>query len=73
MKEQHPHAGATYKIVAQNSKTFGVQVSIPDAPLTTVTSFATKAEAERWIERHKNEIAKGSLLRRSYNYNRADR
>ena len=66
MKEKHPHTGATYKIVAQNSKTFAVQVSIPDAPLTTVTGFATKAEAEQWIERHKKEVAKGAPQRRSY-------
>jgi hypothetical protein len=67
MNEAHPHTGATYKIVAQNSKTFGVQVSIPDAPLTTVTGFASKAEAEQWIEGHKKEIAKGAPQRRSYN------
>ena len=31
------------------------------------SKLATEADAERWIENHKNEVAKGSIQRRSYN------
>jgi hypothetical protein len=67
VKQAHPHLGATYKTVRQEDKTFGVQVSLPDAFPTTITSFDTKADAERWIERRKNEVAKGVPERRRSN------
>ena len=64
MEEKHPHSNAVYKIVAQTDKTFGVEVTIPDSLPTTVTNFATQAEAERWITRHREGIAIGATLRR---------
>ena len=70
LKDAHPHINATYKVVPLKDKTFGVEVSVPGASPTTVSSFATKADAERWIENHKNEVAKGSIQRRSYNRRR---
>lgn len=66
MPQVHPHIDATYKVLPRKDKTFGVEVSVPDASPTTVTSFATEADAERWIENHKNEVAKGAPQRRSY-------
>ena len=53
MEKKHPHSNAVYKIVAQKDTTFGVEVAIPDSLPTTVTSFTTVAEAERWIMRHR--------------------
>jgi hypothetical protein len=64
MERKHPHADATYRVLQQDDLTFGVEVKIPDTNPTTVTSFASKADAERWIERHKEGVAKGEFLRR---------
>ncbi len=58
-EREHPHLGATYKITRMNDRSYGIQVAIPDAFPATITGLATKEDAERWIERHKNEIAKG--------------
>jgi hypothetical protein len=64
---EHPHLGATYKIIRMKDKSYGVEVSIPDAFPATVTGLATRADAERWIERHKNEIATGFPQRIKFN------
>ena len=64
MEKKHPHSDAVYKIVAQTDKTFEVEVAIPDSLPTTVTNFATLAEAERWIMRHREGVASGARLRR---------
>jgi hypothetical protein len=48
----------------QKDATFGVEVTIPDAYPTTVTSFVDEAEAKRWIARHKEVVARDESLRR---------
>jgi hypothetical protein len=58
-EREHPHLGATYKITRMNDRSYGVEVAIPGAFPATITGLPTKEDAERWIERHKNEIAKG--------------
>jgi len=63
-ERRHPHSGASYKILRQKDATFGVEVTIPDAYPTIVTSFADEAEAERWIAKHKEVIARDEPLRR---------
>jgi hypothetical protein len=69
MDQTHPHSGATYKLVPQGDQTFGVVVAIPDMHPTTVTGFATEADAERWIASHKDRIAKGgSLAKRRFSF-----
>ena len=66
-EREHPHLGATYKITRMNDRSYGVEVSIPDAFPATITGLATKEDAERWIERHKNEIARGAPQRSTFN------
>jgi hypothetical protein len=66
MARPHPHINATYKVVAQKDMTFAVEVSVPEAAPTNVSSFATEVEAEQWIERHKVEVAKGFPKRKFY-------
>ena len=63
MDKQHPHFGATYKIAQQTDNTFGVEVTIPGAPLVNVTGFATHVLAESWVEDHEREIASGTMAR----------
>jgi len=58
MDKLHPHIAATYQVVP-HGRTFGVEVSIPDTFPTVVSSFATKADAEAWIDHRKGEVAKG--------------
>jgi hypothetical protein len=57
MEKRHPHADATYRVIRRSDGTFGVEVTIPDTEPTTVTSFATKADAEAWITAHKERVA----------------
>jgi hypothetical protein len=59
VEHKHPHFGATYRIRQREDGTFGVDVAIPDMQTATVTSFASRAAAKRWIERHKEMVAKG--------------
>jgi hypothetical protein len=65
MEQRHPYADAAYRVVQQPDKTFGVEVTIPDAHPTTVTSFATTADAEAWIAAHKQQVAGSHSLNRS--------
>jgi hypothetical protein len=53
----HPHAEASYRVVPLSSGTFGIEVKIPDTAPTTVSSFATEADAEAWIERARQRVA----------------
>lgn len=64
MPKPHPHAEATYRVVPRADKTFGVEVAIPDAYPTTVSPFATEAEAEAWIAQHKTQIEGGAAAMR---------
>jgi len=66
-EREHPHLGATYKVIRMNDRSYGIEVAIPDVFPATVTGLATKEDAERWIERHKSEIAKGTPQRSTFN------
>jgi hypothetical protein len=64
----HPHAEASYEVVALAAGGFGVKVSIPDSHPTMVTAFATAEAAEAWIASHKASIqtqtTPGTIFRR---------
>jgi hypothetical protein len=70
MPEEHPHALATYRLITQPDGTFAVEVTIPDTQPTKVTGFDTQEKAEAWIERHKENIATGTLKAPSRNWSR---
>jgi len=57
MEPRHPHADATYRVIRRSDRTFGVEVMIPETHPTTVTSFATKADAEAWIVAHRQRVS----------------
>jgi hypothetical protein len=61
--KQHPHFGATYKIVRLIDDTFGVEVTIPGAPFVNVTGFGTEGLAAAWVADHEREIATGTMAR----------
>ncbi len=65
-KKQHPHFGATYEILEQDGG-YAVQVHFPQAAPATIRSLASRTDAERWIERHRAEVARGAPERRSFN------
>jgi hypothetical protein len=56
MTKTHPHAEATYRVVAIDDGYFGVEVVIPETNPTMVSRFATEEEAEAWITRHKSRV-----------------
>ena len=62
----HPHADATYRVVAQKDLTYGVEVTIPDTHPTMVTSFATKRDAEAWITKHSKQAESARIPRRKW-------
>ena len=66
MVQPHPHSGATYRLVLQVDYSFGVEVTIPGMSPTTVTGFASQADAERWIAKHREEVAAGWPERPSF-------
>ena len=47
---------AEYRIVARDDEAFAVEISIEDTSPTMVTPFATEADADAWIERHKARV-----------------
>jgi hypothetical protein len=56
MARTHPHAEASYRVIPLPAGGFGVEVSIPDSSPTTVSPFATEADAEAWIAKHKSRV-----------------
>jgi hypothetical protein len=56
MVKTHPHTEATYRVISLPGGTFGVEVSIPNTHPTTVSAFATTADAEAWIANHKSRV-----------------
>ena len=71
MARTHPHAEATYRVIPLKDGTFGVEVVIPETYPTTVSPFATEAEAEAWIARHKRNV-EADASRKSPRNARAD-
>jgi hypothetical protein len=59
MARTHPHAEASYQVVRLQDGTFGVQVQIPESYPTTVSNFASEADAEAWIVQHKTRVEAG--------------
>ena len=62
----HPHAEATYRVVSLKDGGFGVEVAIPETYPTTVSSFASEAAAEAWIEKDKERVRAQSLAGKSF-------
>jgi hypothetical protein len=56
MARTHPHAEASYKVVAVEDGSFGVEVSIPDSNPTIVTPFPSEEAAEAWIASHRRRV-----------------
>jgi predicted metal-dependent hydrolase len=56
MPRTHPHAEASYRVIAFDNGSFGVEVSIPDSHPTTVSVFKTEADAEAWITEHRRRV-----------------
>jgi antibiotic biosynthesis monooxygenase (ABM) superfamily enzyme len=56
MARTHPHAEASYKVIAFEDGSFGVEVRIPDSQPTTVTRFASEQAAEAWIGSHRRRV-----------------
>ena len=56
MPKTHPHAEATYRVIAVEDGSFAVEVSIPENYPTTVKPFVTEAAAEAWIAEHRERV-----------------
>jgi hypothetical protein len=57
----HPHAEAVYRVIPLDDGKFAVEVSIPGSHPTKVTGLDTRAAAEAWIERHRAQVATGTI------------
>jgi hypothetical protein len=60
MARTHPHAEATYTVVPLEDGTFGVRVAIPETYPTTISPFASEADAEAWVTKHKIQVEAGA-------------
>jgi hypothetical protein len=56
MAKEHPHAGATFRVVPQKDLSFGVEVKVPGSFPAMVTSLATEQAAEAWITDYKRRV-----------------
>jgi hypothetical protein len=56
MLRTHPHAAAVYRVISLEDGSFGVEVNIPDSYPTTVSPFATEADAQTWIVEHQRRV-----------------
>ena len=61
-KYKHPHADAQYRVYRLDDGSFGVEVSLPEALPTKITSFPTRAAANQWIAEHKKTVKEQSAL-----------
>lgn len=66
----HPHAEAAYQVIPLDDGTFAVEVAIPGTHPTKVTGLDTEAAAEAWIERHRAQVATGTIQRQSNTWSR---
>lgn len=66
MPKTHPHAEATYRVIAFDDGAFGVEVSIPDSHPTRVSMFKTKADAEAWITEHRRRVQSQTVSGRGF-------
>lgn len=60
----HPHAEAAYRVIPTADGAFAVEVTIPDAFPTTVSSFATAEAAEAWIARKQQRVTEEGVAGR---------
>jgi hypothetical protein len=65
MMKQHPHANATYRIVARDDQSYDVEVAIPDQQPAMISGLGTLEDAEAWIGRHKQRVLAASESSRS--------
>jgi hypothetical protein len=56
MPKTHPHAEATYRVIPFDEGSFAIEVHIPDSYPTKISPFATEADAEGWIAKHKDRV-----------------
>jgi hypothetical protein len=56
MNDCHPRSRANYRIVRRMDRTYGVEVTIPGALPTLVTTFAFKDAALGWIEKRQRQV-----------------
>jgi hypothetical protein len=56
---------AVYSVIPLDDGKFAVEVTIPGSHPTKVTGLDTEAAAEAWIERHKTQVATGTIMRQS--------
>jgi hypothetical protein len=62
MTAVHPHVDASYRLIPGDDSSFAVEVSIPGSAPTKVSGFDSQAKAEAWIERHKANVATGTIM-----------
>jgi hypothetical protein len=65
MTAGHPHADATYRLIPADGDSYAVEVAVPGSAPTKVSGFDSQAKAEAWIERHKANVATGTIMQRS--------
>ena len=71
MQKTHPHAEATYRVISLDDGSFGVEVKIPETYPTTVSKFATEADAKAWIIEHQRRVQSDTRSGRGFTRSRS--
>ena len=56
MPKRHPQADSAYEVIPLADGSFCVEVRVPESSPTTVSKFATEADAEAWIAEHRRRV-----------------
>ena len=62
MPKMHPHAEATYRVLARDDGSFDIEVTIPDTHPTRISPFKTERDAEAWIAEHQRRVQEQSTM-----------
>ena len=69
-KPRHPHADAEYRVYRLDDDRFGIEVSLPEAFPTRITSFPDRVAANRWVANHRKTVEEQSTFARHPQFRR---
>ena len=70
MNIKNRNCEAAFRIFRRDDESFAIEVEIPEAPPTTVSSFDTEQAAELWIDAFRKRVEESQTRRPTYFRNR---
>ena len=72
MNIKNRNCEATFRIFRKDDASFAVEVEVPEAPPTIVSSFDTTQAAELWIDAFRKRVEESQTRRPTYFRNRTN-